>query len=251
MKKMIIFFLVVMILSPLLSNNLTTVDSPTAALLSAGEARIHQKIYRENGMLLGIDVGIFDAFQFGVSYGAENIVGEKEPNWHKFPAVNAKFRLIDETFVLPAFAIGIDTQGHGAYHEDLKRYDIKSKGAYVVVSKNYAIMGLFGIDIGANYSFEEAIDDDLEFDFFAGAYKTFGSRITLLADVAVGLNDQNGENDPTDMISGRGRTYLNAAVQWNVTEQFSLKLLMHDLLKNKRSTELFDRSIVLDYRWFF
>ena len=251
MKKGIIFLMVVMLLSPLLSNNLTTVDNPTAALLGAGEARIHQKIYRENGMLIGIDVGIFDSFQFGVGYGAEHIVGEKEPNWHKFPTVNAKFRIVDETFVLPALAIGIDTQGHGAYHENLKRYDIKSKGAYVVVSKNYAIMGLLGMDFGANYSFEEARGDDFDFDGFAGVYKTLGSSITIFADMSVGLNDQNGIDDHTDQISGRGRGYLNAAIQWDVTEQFSLKLLIHDILKNKRSTELFDRSIVLDYRWFF
>ena len=251
MKKIILFFIAIIILSPLLSNNLTTVDNPTAALLSSGEARIHQKIYRENGMLVGIDVGIFDFFQFGVSYGAENIVGEKEPNWHKFPTVNAKIRVIDETFTLPALALGIETGGHGAYHEGFKRYDIKSKGAYVVVSKNYAIMGLFGIDFGANYSFEEARDDDLDFDVFAGAYKTIGSKVTILADLSLGLNDRNGDNPPYRYIAGRDRTYLNGAIQWNVTEQFSLKLLMHDLLKNKRSTELFDRSIVLDYRWFF
>ena len=250
MKKYLFIILTLIITAKLMSNNLNSVDNPTAALLGTGEVRIHQKIYKDNGMLIGVDVGLFDAFQFGVSYGAEQIVGNKNPEWHKYPSVKARLRIMEETFTKPAFAIGIDTQGHGSYHDGLKRYDIKSKGAYLVVSKNYAMMGLLGLDLGANYTFENT-DDDIAFDLFAGAYKTLGENITLFADFSAAFNDLNGKDKPNDKISGRGRGYLNTAIQWNITEQFALKLLMHDLLQNKRSTELFDRSIVLDYRWFF
>jgi len=250
MKKYNIVLIFSFILLPILANNLNIVENPTAALLGTGEARITQKIYKDNGMIFGIDVGLLDAFQFGVGYGAEHIVGDQEPNWHKYPVVSARFRIIDEVFTLPALAIGIDTQGHGAYHVKEKRFDIKSKGAYFVVSKNYEMFGLLGFDIGANYSFEKTKGDE-DFDIFGGMYKTLGSALIVFAEFTAGLNDTNGKNRTDDIITGRGRTYLNAALQWNINEQFSIKFLTHDIFKNKRQTELFDRSIILDYRWFF
>ncbi|MCL1827372.1 MAG: hypothetical protein FWG20_04950 [Candidatus Cloacimonetes bacterium] len=250
MKKYLFILILILTFASLSASNLNTVENPTAALLNAGEARISQIIYKENGMMFCVDVGLFEAFQIGVGYGAEHLVGDKEPEWHEYPVVKARVRIVEETFTTPAMAVGVDTQGHGAYHKGTNRFDIKSKGAYFVLSKNYDMMGLIGFDAGANYTFENTKGDQ-DWDIFAGVYKTLGESFTLFADFSAGLNDTQGKDHKHDMISGRGRTYLNTAFQWNITDQFALKFLMHDLLKNKRTTELFDRSIVLDYRWFF
>jgi hypothetical protein len=242
---------------PLFSNNLTTVENPTAGLLSKGEARVHQKLFKNNGMMIGADVGLFDSFQFGVSYGVENLVGDKKPHWYKNVEFKAKFRIIEEGLAFPAIAIGVDTQGHGAYHKDLKRYDIKSKGIYAVASKNWDFLGLFGFDIGVNYSFEDNDNSDTNFDAFAGIYKTIGSSVTIYADYTAAINDYYKKSEDKTIadelveIYGNCKGYLNAAIQVRINDQFTIKLLIHDLLKNKSSSEIFDRSIVLDYRWFF
>jgi len=246
MRKTILIITIMLIFFKAEANNLHTVTNPTAGILSRGEARIHQLIFNSNGMMIGTNVGLFENFHFGVSYGAEELVGDKEPIWHKQPGFNLRFRLINETLEMPALAIGIDTQGFGTYHTNLKRYDIKSKGAYLVASKNFGFLGMIGFDIGTNYTFEKE-DDKTALDVFAGMYKSFGPSLMLFADFALGLND----NCPDSDLTGRNRGFLNAAAHFRVTDQLTIKLLMHDLLQNKESTELFDRAIMVDYRWFF
>lgn len=247
MRNFILILLSMLFIASLFANNLYTVDCPTAGLLSKGEARIHHKIFKNNGLVVGTDVGLFDSFQFGVSYGAEQLVGDQDPVWMNKVDFKARLRLINESLQYPAFAIGVDTQGHGSYHKDLKRYDIKSKGAYLVASKNYSFAGLLGFDFGANYTFENEDDDEEKFDAFAGMYKTLGDNLVLFADFSAGINDNNQDNK----MAGRGRGYLNTGIQLRVNDQLTIKLLMHDLLQNRRNTQLFDRSLLIDYRWFF
>jgi hypothetical protein len=262
MKQFVLFLVMFVLVLPLLANNLQTVENPTAGLLSKGEARIHQKIFKNNGIIIGADVGLFESFQFGFTYGAENLVGDQVPYWYKQVGFKARFRIIEEALLFPAIAVGVDTQGHGEFHEivegkEVKRYDIKSKGAYLVASKNWEMLGLLGLDIGMNWSFEDDRRSETKFDIFAGAYKTIGQSLTVFADYTAGINDYYKKGEGTEFdeamkhIKGKGRGYLNAALQVRVNEQFYIKLLVHDILRNKHDAELFDRSIMLDYRWFF
>jgi hypothetical protein len=248
MKRMFFAIIIISLCISLYANHLFTVDNPTCGILSKGEARIFQKVYKNNGMLVGTEVGLFDNFSFGVAYGAEQLVGEQEPEWHNTIDFFARFRIIQESIHYPAFAIGINTLGHGTYYNDKKRYDIKSKGAYIVASKNYSFMGLIGFDAGVNYTFEDETDfDNTNFDIFTGVYKTIGQNLTFFADYSFALNDKEKSN----LIGGDGKGYLNAAIEMKINEQLSLKLLLHDLLKNKPNNEIFDRSLLIDYRWFF
>jgi hypothetical protein len=246
MKNILILIMLLSVATILQSNNLHTVTNPTAGVLSQGESKVQQLIYKNNGMMIGANVGLFENFQFGVTYGAENIVGDQEPNWNRQPGFNARLRIINETLEIPAIAIGVETQGFGAYYHDYKRYDIKSKGAYLVASKNFGFLGMIGFDFGTNYTFEKE-DDKTALDFFVGMYKTLGPTIMLFSDFSLGLNDncQNSE------LTGKSRGYLNSAVHFRINDQLTLKLLMKDLLRNRETTQLFDRSIMIDYRWFF
>ncbi len=248
MRKLIIGLFILLLSFNLNAVYLYTVENPTCGVLSKGEARIFQKVYKENGMMIGTEVGLFDNFAFGVSYGAEHLVGDQKPEWHNKVDFYARFRFIQETIHYPAFAIGVNTQGHGVYYNDRKRYDIKSKGAYLVASKNYSFMGLIGFDAGVNYTFEDEKDyDNTNIDLFTGVYKTIGQNLTIFADYSFGLND----NDDNSDLSGRGKGYFNTAVELKISEQLTIKLLLHDLFKNKPQTEVFDRSLLIDYRWFF
>jgi len=256
MRYLFIILLFISLFLPVYAKNLYTVDNPTAAQLDKGEARVDLKSFKNNGIFIGADVGLFESFQFGVAYGAENIVGDQKPEWLNKVEFRGRFRLINETVMTPAVSIGVDTQGHGHYLKDKKRYEMMSKGVYAVGSKNFQFLGLLGFDLGCNYTFEKTNLPNRQFDIFAGVYKTIGDQVTVFADWSAGLNDYNS-NVPTEKwddlkeVIGKGRTYLNTGVEVSLSEHFALKLLMYDMFRNRDKAELFDRALLLDYHWYF
>jgi hypothetical protein len=242
MKNLLLLLLTIFTIS-LFAETIQEVSVPTAGLLQKGEAKIYTKIYKENGMIVGASVGFFDGFMFGVSYGAEQIVGDQNPEWHDKVDFNAKLRILDESLNSPALVVGFDSQGHGKYYKDADRYDIKSKGFYSTVSKNFNLLGLFGIDGGLNYSLENQTDGK-KLNMYAGCYKTIGKKITTFAEYDFAFNDK-GDSE----LNGNGSGYFNVAGQLNINEQFSIKVMAHDVFKNRPNAQSFDRAIQINYRW--
>ncbi|MEA2095513.1 MAG: YjbH domain-containing protein [Candidatus Cloacimonadota bacterium] len=244
MRKLSILFILLIISISVFAFELNTlIDIPTAGILQQGEAEITAKIYKDNGLLIGTRVGLFPRFMFGVNYGAEEIVGDENPQWHDRVEFNAKVRLMDENNQLPAIAIGYDSQGHGRYDKSQKRYDIKSKGVYLTVSKNFFLFGNIGVHGGINYSLETEDKDD-EPNLFVGFDKTIGDMIVLLAEYDTGWNDNEAS-----LIKGRG--FFNASVDLHFTEALIIKISFYDLLLNHPDTQGCDRSITLIYNMTF
>jgi len=242
MRKLSILFILLIISVSVFAFELNTlIDTPTAGILQQGEAEISAKIYKNNGLLIGTRVGLFPRFMFGVNYGAEEIVGNEDPEWHDRVEFNAKIRLMDESNKLPAIAIGYDSQGHGNYNNH--RYDIKSKGVYLTASKNFFLFGNIGIHGGLNYSLENEDNDD-EPNIFVGFDKTIGDMIVLLAEYDTGWNDNEA-----DFVKGRG--FFNASVDLHFTEALILKVSFYDLMLNNIHTQGCDRSITLLYNMTF
>ncbi|MDP8203039.1 MAG: YjbH domain-containing protein [Candidatus Tenebribacter mawsonii] len=242
MRKLSILFILLMASMSIFAFELNTlIDSPTAGILQQGEAEISAKIYKNNGLLIGTRVGLFPRFMFGVNYGAEEIVGNEDPQWHDRVEFNAKIRLLDENNQLPAIAIGYDSQGHGNYNNS--RYDIKSKGVYLTASKNFFLLGNLGIHGGINYSLETEDNDD-EPNLFFGFDKTIGDMVVLLAEYDTGWNDNDA-----DVMKGRG--FFNASLDLHFTESLILKVSFYDLLLNNINTRGCDRSITLLYNMTF
>ena len=242
MRKLSILFILLMASMSIFAFELNTlIDSPTAGILQQGEAEISAKIYKNNGLLIGTRVGLFPRFMFGVNYGAEEIVGNEDPQWHDRVEFNAKIRLMDESNQLPAIAIGYDSQGHGNYNNS--RYDIKSKGVYLTASKNFFLFGNLGIHGGINYSLETEDNDD-EPNLFFGFDKTIGDMVVLLAEYDTGWNDNE-----TNIVKGRG--FFNASIDLHFTEALILKVSFYDLMLNLKDTEGCDRSITLLYNMTF
>jgi len=242
MKKLSILLVLLTISLSVFAFELNTlIDIPTAGILQQGEAEISAKIYKNNGLLLGTRVGLFPRFMFGVNYGAEEVVGNKDPQWHDRVEFNAKVRLLDENNQLPAIAVGYDSQGHGDYNNN--RYDIKSKGVYLTASKNFFLLGNLGIHGGVNYSLETEDKDD-EPNLFFGFDKTIGDMVVLLAEYDTGWNDNK-----SDIMKGRG--YFNASVDLHFTESLILKISFYDLFLNNINTQGCDRSMTLLYNMTF
>lgn len=214
------------------SQPLRIVDLPTAGLLPRGAFRVEADVYSDGGLLLTLGVGFARYFSFGISYGGANVIGSDDPVMNPEPAVNLKARLIEETLVLPAVAIGFDSQGYGEYLDDEqrygeKRYLVKSRGIFAVASKNWELVGPLSLHGGINYSLENERDEDPT--IFIGLIKSFGGFLDIRAEYDFAFNDNEGE---CRLIENRG--YLNAAVVWHINENFSLSFEVRDIASESR-----------------
>jgi len=234
--------------------NLATI--PTAGILQKGEAEINGKLFKNDGFLLETKIGLLRYFMFGISFSGENIVGNQEPKWQSIAGFMAKYRFIDETEKNPAIVLGFNNQGAGTYKEDFKRYEYKSKGIYIVGSKNYLWLGNLGLTLGANYSFENDIDKD--FDIFLGFDKTIGEQFILLGDYSIGINDYESsikDEDKTKNAIGRGRGYLDFGLQFNMTENISFRIIINDIFENLPTFDMnrgqLNRELYLNYYFKF
>ena len=58
---------------------------PTAGTLSRGSYSMDMRIQDEGGLISGLSVGITDRFQFGLSYGSPNLIGDDSLVWYPRP----------------------------------------------------------------------------------------------------------------------------------------------------------------------
>lgn len=216
------------------------VDIPTAGLLDRGSFAFDANFFQQGGILLGLSAGVLDRLNFGISYGGTHIIGAEKPQWNKLPGVNIKFRLFDESELIPAITLGFDSQGKESYIDSLNRYTIKSPGFFVAGSKNYEILGYLSIHGGINYSLERD-DGDKDINAFIGIEKTMGSDISIMLEHDFGFNDSNRR------ALGRGRGYLNFGVRWSLGSGFTFGVDLKDIIKNQRHITIGKRAIRLEY----
>jgi hypothetical protein len=216
------------------------VDIPTAGMLGKGTFAMDVDFYQEGGVLFGISAGIFERLSFGISYGGSRLIGAQSPIMNEIPGINLKIRVVEENMVFPAIAIGFDSQGKDGYIKEQSRYLIKSPGFYAVASKNYLLLGYFSIHGGVNYSLERG-DDDRDVNIFAGAEKTLGPILSLVAEYNLGLNDNSGK------AIGKGRGYVNAGLKVSLGNGLTLGVNMKDIIKNGRNITVANRTVRIEY----
>ncbi len=220
----------------------TLIDMPTAGVLEKGFVGVSLNMLPFGVLVSKIEVGVFDNFSFGISYGAANLIGTGDPDWYKLPGISVKFRIIDEMLAIPAITLGFDSQGKGLYFDDVSRYEIKSPGFYIAASKNFRFLGYLSLHGTINYSIE-GHDGDKDLDLQIGAEKTLGPQLSLIAEYDLAINDNTGKS------IGRGKGYLNLGLRWSVGSGFTIGLDFRNLLKNKKLKEFksFDRGFFVEY----
>ena len=220
------------------------IDTPTAFMVGKGNIDFGGRIITGGGILSEISIGLTNNFYFGVSYGGSNIIGREDPVWNGNPGVIAKYLFVPEDYYLPSFTLGFNSQGYGAWSDD--RYEIKSKGFYLVLSKNYFVsgnLGTLGFHIGANYNVTERVEAEDRPNFFAGFDKSLGSQLTLLGEYDLALNeDSTGDNARTE-----GFGYFNLALRWTVNKVIDIEIDLKDVLRNKKGSERPGRELRLMY----
>mgnify|MGYP006288255013 CR=1 FL=1 len=221
------------------------INTPTAGALARGSYATELRMMPEGGVLAGVGIGLTDRFMIGVSYGGTHIIGQDSVEWNPQPGVQVKYRFIEETYKLPAFAIGFNSQGYHRYIKERNRYTLKSTGFYAVASKNYQFLGNLGLHVGINYSLENETDDDP--NLFAGIDKAINEELSLMVEYDTAIND----NERGDTAISRRRGYLNAAIRWTFAEKFHIELDMNNLLRNKERVDNISREIKIVYIEYF
>jgi hypothetical protein len=217
------------------------IDLPTAGVLSKGFAGVSLDILPFGVVITKIEVGVFDGFSFGISYGGSNIIGTGTVDWYKLPAINIRARIIDESEALPAIAVGFDSQGKGVYNKDLERYQIKSPGFFAAASKNFIFFGYLSIHGVVSYSLERQ-DGDKDLNLGIGFEKTIGDKVSFVTEYDFAANDNTGAS------LGKGNGYLNLGLRWSVGDGLTLGIDLRDILENKRLIgNSADRGIFVEY----
>ena len=181
------------------------------------------------------DVGVWDRFQFGVSYGASNLIGAGDPQFYDIPGVQLRIVAIEQGYVMPHVILGFDNQGYGDYDE---RYDIRSKGLSCQINKTFSVPNLvIHPSLGVNYCFES----DGGVDIFGGIEFDFGAMSALLIDYTPNFND------PVDEDKG----YLNVGLRLIFYGEMFFEFSLRDLLGNSPNDEQLNRMIKMGFEQAF
>lgn len=217
------------------------IDMPSAGILEKGFVGVSVDVLPLGVVISKIEVGVFENFSFGISYGGANIIGTGVVDWYKLPGVNARVRLLNETASQPALALGFDSQGKGTYLSGLDRFEIKSPGFYAAVSKNFEFLGYLSLHGIVNYTLERE-DGDKDLNFGIGIEKTIGGAVSLVVEYDFATNDN------TANAIGEGNGYLNMGVRWSAGEGFTIGLDLRDMLNNKKiNSNKADRAIFVEF----
>ena len=216
------------------------IDMQTAGILQKGYVGVTSDVLPQGVLIEKLEVGVFNNISFGISYGGENLIGAGSPKWYKYPGVNLRFRIMNETVAMPALTVGFDSQGKGVYFDSTSRYAIKSPGFFGAVSKNFAFMGYLSLHGTLNYSLESKDGEDFV-DISVGCEKTIGENVSLIGEYDFAFNDNSTRY-------GAGNGYLNIGIRWAIGEGFTLGFDLRDLLDNKKwSPTTADRALRIEY----
>ncbi|MBD3233064.1 MAG: hypothetical protein GF315_05015 [candidate division Zixibacteria bacterium] len=217
------------------------IDAITAGMLPRASFDFDVRTFSHGGVQAGVNVGILDQIDIGLSYGAGQLLSVEHPDWNPNMEFLLKFRLLKESYSNPAFAFGYNSQGSGAWDEVNSRYAIKSKGFFVVVTKSFLVYrNVMAFTAGMNLSMEDR-DEDKDPSGYVGMYTQINDEVYLMAEYDLAIND-NTRYD----IYGYGRGFLNVGLEWALTPSVSIEFDFKDLLRN-RDIPSFDREVRLLY----
>ena len=220
----------------LLLLSLYYIDQPYLGVPAHGEFDMELR-FGPSGEIIGFfNVGIWDRFGFGISYGASNLIGAGNPEFYEMPGAQIRIIVIEGGYVVPEVILGFDNQGYGGY--DSLRYEIMSKGIYCQIGKNFVLSNIKLVpSFGLNYCFEE----DNRLDMFFGMETLFGEGFAVMLDYSPNLKDNQDQN----------KGYFNVGLKFIFYEELFFEFALRDLLDNSLNNQQFNRMIRLGYEQIF
>ncbi|KQC14025.1 MAG: hypothetical protein APR63_06395 [Desulfuromonas sp. SDB] len=192
--------------------------------------------------------GFSGRFFVSVGYGGGNILGKGEPDWNPYPFVEARFRIIDESILIPAVAIGFSSFGYDEYIRADNRHLRKPTNFYVVGSKAFQLIDLVCIHGGVCF---EPNPDSTEnpVDLMVGGEFVFNDMFEIIADYRAGLNDMEKDDQ-----YGEGRGYLNSGFRVYPFPSIGISFYFSNLLENgslQTDAGKISRSMEITYEGIF
>ena len=243
------------------------VSIPTAGTMPKGYFSFENVFMNQGSIVPKFMIGITDNFMVGMSFGISNFIGNGDiKKFRSYPEVQIKYRLFDETEIIPAIVIGIDTQGRGEFYDhylppndnpdnlqeqSLNRYDQKSYGFYLAMSRNFSALGNLGFHFGLNKNISENDDGDDDINIFLGFDKEINRSFSLFGeynfarddDFYTGTDSESIEN----LIDRRGKGYLNAGLRWSASNNLMIEININDISKNNKSHDTINRELKVIY----
>ena len=271
MKKNI--SILIIFLSLLLSQSeqpyppITLVSIPTAGTMPKGYFSFENIFLNQGSIVPKFTIGITDNFMLGMSFGISNFIGNGDmQKFRSYPEVQIKYRLFDETDKIPAIVLGIDTQGRGEFTENvcriddeedpenctetiLNRYDQKSYGLYVSLSRNFSALGNLGFHFGLNKNLSENDDNDDDINIFFGFDKEINRSFSLYGEYNFARDDDlyTGDESMEDILDRKGKGYLNAGLRWSASNNLMIEMNLNDISKNNKVYDSVNRELKIIY----
>lgn len=213
----------------------------TSGIPQSGNIAVELEILPLGLLISKFEIAVSSYLSFGVSYGAANLIGSGKIEFNELPGFHAKLRFFTETRIIPSIALGFNSQGRGLFIDSLNRYELKSPGIFLAISKNFKFLGFLCFHSQINYSLKMKDDDNLNLGI--GIEKTLGTSISFVAEYDFALNDNS------ERSLGNGKGYLNIGLRLAASKDLTLGFNYINLLDNLKPTYLKEpeRSLFLEY----
>lgn len=219
------------------------VELPTAGIIPKNGFYINLEFYHTGGLRSDFAFSPLKDFIVGLSYSGTNIVGTSklsQIDFQGFPGIYLKYRFFDETINIPAFAIGLSTQGFGSFISSDKRFETHSPGLFFIASKNFRNQfGYFAGHLGVNYSFEP-IPKNRALNFFLGIQQEYKDVLAINLEYNATMDEVQG-----NYLKAKG--LLNLMLQIYVYNNFTIGLIEKDLLLHFNHRNSSERKIFIQY----
>jgi hypothetical protein len=247
--KKTLIFIVVAIFSAFCEEMLQPrrlVDAPTAGVLPKASFDFDCRIFPAGdpklgaGVVMGIAVGITNRLNIGLSYGGEGLVGRgKNAKFNSLPGWLIKYRIFEENYFWPGFALGYDHQGYGGIADttnfDYRGYIYKSPGFFLAFSKNYLL--LQKVQVGLHCAFNYSMEDYKNIkwpNLFAGLDIALNEELAIVFEYDFGFNIKDQVPGKHAVYAHPQDGYLNSGIRWAFSPNFFIEFDAKDLLENRK-----------------
>ncbi|HRP01842.1 MAG TPA: hypothetical protein PLE30_04250 [Candidatus Kapabacteria bacterium] len=215
------------------------VDMPNCGLISDKKIALDILYMKSGSLSLAAEYSFLNTANAGLSYSMNNIIGNGEISSQKYPGISLKVRLIDETYKLPAIALGFSNQSRSVYLSNSNRFQVLSPGLYFALSKSFRWkLGYLASHFGVNYSFDNDAPNRTPNVYF-GIEQSINSFSSINLEYNLQLDETKNK-----LYNSKG--LLNVALRAGVISGLTLELQLKDLLNNNKEINSIERQFGIE-----
>src|SRR5690606_16701317 len=155
------------------------IDMPNAGILANKHISVTALAFTDGGVMVDFTAAFFDRFNIGLSYGANKVLGSGTPLGQKYPGINLKYRIVNEstgfTVVVLEYSRLSRVNWMKTYNgKKYERFETFSPDIYLAASKNFdCTLDEISLHGGVGYSLDPKPGDRFP-NFWVGAQQNLG-----------------------------------------------------------------------------